>query len=212
MDSQSLYLHQLITSDSSLKEMEEYASIHNIPIMDKASMEFLKLLTEIHAAERILEVGTAIGYSAINMAMSRPDAQITTLEKNEELIIIGNKNIQALQKDKQIQIISGDAIENMQNLINDKSSFDFIFIDAAKGKYKEFFMLAEQLLEDGGIIVCDNVLFRGYAADPEAAPVKRLKKLAIKINEFNNWVMRQDQFHTSIIPVGDGIAISKKLS
>lgn len=212
MDSQLIYLHELIATDSKLKTLEEYASINNVPIMDKTSMEFMCVLAMVHAADKILEIGTAIGYSAINLARSCPEAHITSLEKNEEIAAIANDNIHSFNFDKQIQVIQGDAIESMQELISKNYTFDFIFIDAAKGKYKDFFMLAEDLLAEGGVIVCDNVLFRGYAANPEAAPVKRLKKLAFKVKAFNNWLMEQEHFKTSIIPVGDGIAISKKLS
>src|SRR5699024_3239735 len=115
-------------------------------------------------------------------------------------------------KQDDIQILLGDAIEVVQELVTEGNKFDFIFIDAAKGQYKQFFTEVEALLETKGIIVCDNVLFRGYVADESKNDNIRVQKLATKIRSFNDWLIKQPHYHTSIIPIGDGLSISVKMS
>jgi len=110
-----------------------------------------------------------------------------------------------------IEIIHGDALQSIEKLISRGDTYDFIFIDAAKGQYKKFFTLVEPLIQSGGIIVCDNILFKGYVANPAKSDNVRLQKLANKIRSFNEWVMEQPNYHSSIIPIGDGISISVKI-
>lgn len=212
MDKQSAYLEAFLTSNQKFQSLEAYAEEHHVPIMDKVSMNFLCQLVNIQQPLQMLEVGTAIGYSAIKMISSLPKAHLITLERDQNMIDIATKNIEEHGLNNQIEIMPGDATDSLMKLQTAGNTFDFIFIDAAKAQYERFFTLAESLLDENGIIVCDNVLFKGFVADSEAATNPRLKKLAGKIDSFNRWLMKHKAFETSIVPIGDGLAISKKRS
>ena len=194
-----------------LCSLEQYASEHRVPIMEKESMNFLTQLIRIHQPASILEIGTAIGYSALRMHEVQPMATITTIEKSDAMYQLAVENIKTKQKVNKIEIIHGDALQSIEKLISRGDTYDFIFIDAAKGQYKKFFTLVEPLIQSGGIIVCDNILFKGYVANPAKSDNVRLQKLANKIRSFNEWVMEQPNYHSSIIPIGDGISISVKI-
>jgi len=212
MENQTAYLKSLMETDSKWQSLENYATTHQVPIMDKVSMDFLCQLVNIRQPANILEIGTAIGYSAIRMASTVPYTHIITLEKNQKMIHVARDNINKFGLNNQIEVLSGDAVDHLINLQQTGYSFDFVFIDAAKAQYEHFFKLSEPLLEKNGVIVCDNVLFRGFVANPEQAESPRLQKLAKKINHFNKWLMNHEGYETSIIPIGDGISISKKQS
>lgn len=207
MEAQANYLNML-HDDNKYKEMRDYALAHHVPIMDVLSMRFINQLITIHKPQRILEIGTAIGYSAINMAHAS-NTEIITIERNQDMIEQAKINIANYQLENKIQILEGDATALMsQEKI--KGEFDFILIDAAKGKYKTFFKYASNLLTESGLILSDNVLFRGFVADNHKAPSKRLANLAKKIDDYNKWLMAQDNYQTTIVPIGDGIAITNR--
>ncbi|MFC2948435.1 O-methyltransferase [Virgibacillus sediminis] len=190
-------------------QMEEYADNERVPIMDPISMNFMMQLIRVKRPDHILEIGTAIGYSALMMAQALPDAKIISIEKDEARYQIAMDNINKQGKKNQIQVIHGDARHELEILRDKGESFDLIFIDAAKGQYRSFFELAEGLLKANAIIVSDNVLFRGLVAEPEKA-TRRHRKMVEKIRSYNKWISAHPEFDTSIIPVGDGIAISVK--
>src|SRR5699024_3465818 len=205
------YLEQLIPkSNDFMCSLEQYASEHRVPIMEKEGIHFLSQLIRLQQPDTILELGTAIAYSALRMHEAAPNAHITTLERNDEMVAIARKNVQLAEKEHAIKIMHADAFDALEQLTNEKKQFDFIFIDAAKGQYKKFFTLVEPLLADKGIIVCDNVLFKGYVVDTTQTDNKRLQKLAKKIDTFNQWLMANESYQTSLIPIGDGITISMK--
>ena len=205
------YLEQLIPkSNDFMCSLEQYASEHRVPIMEKEGIHFLSQLIRLQQPNTILELGTAIAYSALRMHEAAPNARITTLERNDEMVAIARKNVQLAEKEHAIKIMHADAFDALEQLTNEKKQFDFIFIDAAKGQYKKFFTLVEPLLASNGIIVCDNVLFKGYVVDPSQTDNKRLQKLAKKIDTFNQWLMANESYQTSLIPIGDGITISMK--
>ncbi|MGJ9457051.1 O-methyltransferase [Oceanobacillus sp. CF4.6] len=192
-------------------ELESQARADHVPIMDKVGIHFVMQLIHMKRPEKILEVGAAIGYSALRMLEANPSSSIVTIEKDERRYEQAMNHIYQLKKDKQIEVILGDALEELVELSNQSHTFDFIFIDAAKGQYQRFFELAEPMLNNNGIILSDNVLFRGYVADPEDVP-KRYTKMVKKLRDYNEMLMNHPNFNTSIIPIGDGVAVSYKIS
>ncbi|WP_066063961.1 O-methyltransferase [Neobacillus soli] len=203
------YIEGLISERNPLlMEMESYAHEHNVPIMELAGIETMLQLLRIHRSKRILEVGTAIGYSALRMATALTDAEIVTIERDVERIELAEEYIKRSEHGDQIILIKGDALE-VEDIIGVHAPFDVIFIDAAKGQYKKFFEIYSKYLHDDGMIITDNVLFKGLVAEPEIES-KRIRNLVKKIDGFNHWLMAQRDYDTVILPVGDGVAISKR--
>ncbi len=194
-----------------VREIEEQAINDKVPIMDKISMHFLMQLISISKPQRILEIGTAIGYSALRMVEAYPNTSIVTIEKDEYRYKQAVQNINRLQKHISIKTICGDAKEEMIEYALNNERFDFVFIDAAKGEYQQYFELARPLLTNSGLILSDNILFRGYVAGVEDAP-KKYKNLTKKIRAYNKWLVNQPDFTTTLVPIGDGLAISKKIT
>jgi predicted O-methyltransferase YrrM len=189
--------------------LEKYAKENHIPIMEPLSMELLLQIIRLAKPKNILEIGAAIGYSAIRMAEAFPQCKIVTIERDEVRYQEAMKNIQAVNLQNRIEVIFGDALEKEEQ-IKEKGPFDLLFIDAAKGQYQKFFEIYSPLVHKGGTIVSDNVLFKGYVSGETEADNKRLQKLANKIKKYNDWLVHCPDFHTMIVPVGDGIAISVK--
>lgn len=210
LNATEIYLKSILQEPATWEdELMTYAKNHRVPIIEPVSMNFIASLIKLVQPTHILEIGTAIGYSALSMHHALPSAKITTLERDEEMVVNATENIANYSLNNQIDIIKGDALDSLPELINENRTFDFIFIDAAKGQYKKFFEYAMQLQSDKGVILTDNVLFRGYVAE-ELTDHKRFQKLGEKINDYNSWLMKNDNYHTSIIPIGDGIALSIK--
>ncbi|CAH0346569.1 O-methyltransferase [Bacillus sp. CECT 9360] len=204
------YLGSLITPRKGLfAEMELYANDFNVPIMEPEGIEALLQIIRLSRPKAILEVGTAIGYSALRMAEAAPDAKIVTLERDEERIVKAKEYIKKAGKQEQVLLLEGDALE-LTGLVKEHGPFDAIFIDAAKGQYRRFFELYESVLQSDGIIVTDNVLFKGLVAEEEESiEPKRIRSLVRKIKEYNEWIMNHPRYHTVILSIGDGVAISK---
>ncbi|WP_374702700.1 O-methyltransferase [Bacillus sp. V5-8f] len=205
-----IYLQSLIPErEGVFTEMERYAKEHNVPIMEPEGMEALLQILRLSQPSAILEVGTAIGYSALRMADAMPGTKIVTLERDEARIVKAKEFIQKAGKEGQIILLEGDALE-AGPLVKEHGPFNAIFIDAAKGQYRRFFEQFEEVLEPGGIIVTDNVLFKGLVAEAdEAIEPKRIRNLVRKIRDFNAWLMGHTAYTTVILPIGDGVAISK---
>ncbi|AIM15698.1 MULTISPECIES: O-methyltransferase [Neobacillus] len=203
------YIEGLIPQRNSLfMEMEAYAKEHNVPIMELAGIETMLQLLRIHRSQKILEVGTAIGYSALRMANTLKDAHIITIERDEKRIQLAKEFIQRSGLQSQITLIEGDALE-VENLVERYAPFDAIFIDAAKGQYQKFFTIYSKYLNPDGMIITDNVLFKGLVAETNIES-KRTRNLVKKIDEFNRWLMSHPDYDSIILPVGDGIAISRR--
>ncbi len=203
------YIDKLIADRPALfQEMELFAKENGVPIMEPAGMEALLQLLRIHQPKTILEVGTAIGYSALRMAEALPDTIITTIERDEERYRLACKYISMANKESQISVINGDALE-VEEDVKQHGPFDAIFVDAAKGQYKRFFEMYSNFLSNGGLMITDNVLFKGLVYEGEIES-RRLRSLVKKINEFNSWLANNPEFHTVILPVGDGVAVSIK--
>ena len=138
-----------------------------------------------------------------------PHSSIVSIEKDPTRYSQAIKNIHQLEKQHHITVINGDAKEELSRLSINKEKFDFVFIDAAKGEYRQYFELASSLLTSDGLIVSDNILFRGYVVGGKTSP-KRYHKMIEKIRAYNEWLVHLPDFTTSLVPIGDGLAISKK--
>lgn len=204
------YLENLLPASSeSAKTLEKYAEINHVPIIHRNSMHMINLILTMKQPEYILEVGTAIGYSALRMLEGAQNAKIITIEKDEKRYQEAITNIQEQKHNSQIEVFLGDAADVMQNLAEEKRKFDVIFIDAAKGQYQSYFDLADRMLASGGILITDNVLFRGMVYSNEEVP-KKYKTLVRKLRAYNEMLMSHPGYHTSIIPIDDGVSVSYK--
>ncbi|MCJ7841791.1 O-methyltransferase [Lederbergia sp. NSJ-179] len=210
-ESVKAYLTSLIPDRQTIfHEMEQYAKDQHVPIMELTGIEVMLHNMKIQQPKRILEIGTAIGYSALRMAKALPDCQIVTVEIDESKVEQARFYIRRAGVEERITIIHGNALDVVES-VRTLGSFDAIFIDAAKGQYKKFFELYSDLLAPRGCVYVDNVLFRGLVADPASNENKRLAKIAEKLDDFNRWLMNHKDFETVIIPVGDGLAVSRKI-
>lgn len=202
------YLNDLLLPPSQFEnELLYYAQAHKVPIIDRVSMNFIQTLLQMNQPKQILEIGTAIGYSALMMHKVVTDSHITTLERDQEMYEEAIKNISKAEKDNWIHVIKGDARDSLPNLIEENKSFDCIFIDAAKGQYQTFFEYALKLAHEETLFITDNVLFHGYVTG-ENTESQRLNKLGEKIKAYNHWLINHSDLQTSVIPIGDGIALT----
>jgi predicted O-methyltransferase YrrM len=206
------YLQTLVAERTALlQEMEALARREYIPILDLEATSFLQVLLRLVRPKRILEIGTAIGYSSILMAETVKDAQIVTIERDEERSREARKWIERSGYEKRIQLEVGDALEILQTYQeNDKSqqsTFDFIFLDAAKGQYMKFFDLLLPLLSAQGVLLSDNVLFQGYVYQ-EGKIKHKLRTMVNRLREYNTHIAFHPKLDTTFIPLGDGMALS----
>lgn len=203
------YLEELIPMrDELLFEMETYAKQNAVPIMELAAIETMLQILRIHQPKKLLEIGTAIGYSALRMAYTLPDSFIVTAEKDPERLKLAWEFLSRSGRAGQIQLLYGDALE-LREEIEKHAPYDFIFIDAAKGQYRKFFEMYSPYLAENGIVLTDNVLFRGLVCEKDIQN-RNKRGLVRKINDFNKWLMEHEGFDTVILPVGDGVAVSRK--
>ncbi|WP_054635523.1 O-methyltransferase [Thalassobacillus sp. C254] len=191
-----------------LKEMEMTARQENIPIIDTISLEAVLQILRVHNASKVLEIGTAIGYSALRMAKGVKGLTVTTIERDEKRYNQAVEFIARSGAEDRITLVYGDALEERKKL-EEMAPYDVLFIDAAKGQYKNFFTMYTPLLNNHGIIITDNVLFKGYVTDPEQSP-KRMKTMVRKVKEYNEWLLNHPEYTTAILPVGDGIAVTTR--
>ena len=207
------------TNDSKLvKDMYQYAKENDVPIISDEGLVYLLQLIRLTNAKKILEVGMAIGYSAIQMASLDKNIHIDTIERDIDMYNIAVNNIKLAKMEKQIHIVLKDGLQvTKEDLMGiDTYEYDLIFIDAAKAQYKKFFELFTPFLRKGGIVVCDNLLFHGLVGlsaseKEEQIKTKSLKGLVRKIEEFNDWLAKKKGYKTDFLKIGDGMAISVKL-
>lgn len=202
------YIQSLVPKRSGMfKEIEKFALENNVPIVQKETGVFLEFITSMKKPKKILELGTAIGFSSILMyEAAGTNPEIVTIERDEKMIEYAKMNLNRFNIDKKIIIKKGDCLEVLEDL---NETFDLIFMDAGKGHYNHFLPHCLRLLNHDGIIVADNVLFRGMVASQEL--VKRRKITIVKrMREYLELVTQDKNLITSVIPMGDGIAITKR--
>lgn len=200
------YIRNLVPErDSLLMAIEKRAEELYIPILDLETSQLLRVLLPLTKPQRILEVGAAIGYSAIVMAQSC-SASIVTMERDLERADEALFNIEKAGLQHRIQLLKGDAFDILPAL---KDTFDIVFLDAAKGQYPNFLELVLPLLRDGGILFSDNVFFQGLVTGPEHVKHK-LRTMIVRLREYNQLLANHPALDTAFIPLGDGLAISVK--
>ena len=186
-------------------EIESYAKDNHIPIMLKDGIDFLCAYIKDNNIKNILEIGSAIGYSAIKMASVSDDIKVTTIEKDEERYNIAVSNIKKYKLGKRIDIILDDALN-----VSLSGEYDLIFIDASKGHNIDFFNRFKDNLSNNGVIITDNLSFHGLVEDSNLIETKNQRGIVNKIKLFIDFLDNNKEFVTEYIPVGDRISISKR--
>ncbi|MDP4175585.1 MAG: O-methyltransferase [Bacteroidota bacterium] len=194
-------------TDPLILEMEDYAGKHRIPILDWKAAEFLEQLIMAQRPDRVLEIGTAIGYSSIRIARKlRKRGILHTIEVSKDNIPLAKSNIEKAHLEEKIKIIDGDALEIMPGL---KKKYDFIFLDADKEDYEKLLEMSLVLLRKRGVIFVDNLLWKGFTA-AKTVP-KKFQNSTEHIREFNKKFMSHPELKSSILPIGDGIGLGVKV-
>lgn len=192
-----------------LDEIEKAALRDFVPIIRKEMQSFLKLLLAMQKPMRILEVGTAVGFSAVLMAEYAPKGcQIVTIENYEKRIPIAKANFERAGKQEQITLLEGDATEILPQL---EGQFDMIFMDAAKGQYINFMPQVLRLLKTGGVLVSDNVLQDGDIIESHYIVERRNRTIYKRMREYLYELTHSDELVTAVMPIGDGITVSTKI-
>jgi predicted O-methyltransferase YrrM len=193
--------------DTLIEELELYAKEHSVPILSWQSAEFLEQLVLMKKPKRVLELGTAIGYSTIRIArMLDGKSVVHSIEKSADNILLAKDFIARSGLANKIKLLEGDAVNVMPQL---KKKYDIIFLDADKEDYKRLFDYSLVLLRRGGVLVVDNLLWHGYAASTRVP--QQYKESTRHIREFNLLFMNQPNLKASILPVGDGLGIGVKI-
>lgn len=191
---------------SEIREIKAYAIDHKVPIMVDDGIDFLTTFVIKHQIKNVLEIGTAIGYSAIMMALASPTLKITSIERDEERYLEALKNIKKLNLENRITLIFNDALDVKLN-----EKFDLIFIDAAKGQNIRFFEHFEKNLTDHGFIITDNIDFHGYVEKDESEiKSHNLRSLVRKIKQYIAFLKENKEYKTIFYKTGDGITVSEK--
>lgn len=188
-----------------LEKLEEFAKKNNIPIMQKDGIEFLTNYIKENNIKTILEIGTAIGYSSIKMALVSDDVKVTTIERDVDRYDLAIKNINNFNLSDRINVILDDALN-----VNLDSEYDLIFIDAAKSQYIKFFDKFDKNLKKGGVIVSDNLSFHGLVEDETKTNNRNTKQLVRKIKKYIEFLKSNPNYDTTMYNLGDGVSISIK--
>ncbi len=210
-DRMRAYINSLNPGNTELlEEIEREAVKAYVPIIRREMQSFLKFLLASVKPYRILEVGTAIGFSALLMSEYAPEGcQITTIENYEKRIPIARENFIRAGKEKQITLLFGDAFKILQGL-EETESFDFIFLDAAKGQYLSYLPEVVRLLSPGGILLSDNVLQDGDIIESRFAVERRNRTIHARMREYLYQLTHREDLTTSILPLADGVTVSVK--
>lgn len=201
--------------DEELAEFRKLNEEKSVPLILKETEAFLSLMLDVIKPKKILEVGTAYGYSAIFFARKMPNAHITTIDRGQRMIPIAKSTFDSWEEGKRIDFRTGDAREVLDNMIsesqNDKEFelFDFAFIDAGKSHYREFFDRVEKLCKPGAVVVCDNILMRGWIVDRSIEGGKRHRTNIKYMKQFLDYINEREDLSVSLLSSGDGLAVIK---
>ncbi len=196
-------------TDPTLVSLSMRAKRDEVPIITDDVLRFLRQTLTLMDADKVLEVGTAIGFSAIAMAKHSPKLRVTTIERDASLALEARKNIKEAGLEERITVIEEDALHLDPESLD--GPFDLLFIDGAKSQSKQYFTRYAPLVRKRGAVLVDNLLFHGLVGDPAARNKHRnTRQLIRKIDEFNRWVLNQNDFETAIYPLGDGMSLSIK--
>lgn len=189
-----------------IREIKKYALDNHVPIMQDKGMDFLTTFIVKNQINSVLEIGTAIGYSAIMMALANPNLKITTIERDQERYLEAVKNVKRLELENRITLVFHDALE-----ANIEGNFDMIFIDAAKGQNIKFFEKYEHQLKDKGYIITDNMNFHGLVNKvDEEIESRNVRGLVRKIREYRTYLLNHPDYEVELLNIGDGIAVAKR--
>ena len=203
------YINSLNCGNSDIcNTIEKEAIADEVPIIRKEMGNLLKVLLQLVQPERILEVGTAVGYSSILMSENMPhNCKITTIENYDKRIPVAKNNFKRAGKEDVITLIEGDALEVLKTL---DGPYDFIFMDAAKGQYINYLPDIKRVLRKGGLLISDNILQEGEIVESRYAVTRRNRTIHARIREYVYELTHSEDFVTSIVPIGDGITLSVK--
>ena len=193
-------------TNAQLVSLKAYGQENKIPIIQDDTLAFILQMIAITQPKHILEIGTAIGYSSIAMAVFAPSVTITTIEKNPDMITLAKAHMTAYQRTQQITLIEGDALACPIDFIS--APIDLLFIDAAKAHNIRFFERYEPYLSNCAIVIVDNVYYRNLKSD--VIHNKSLKRMVLKIEQFREYIVNKEGYDSQIYPIGDGISLSIK--
>lgn len=200
------YIENFSSERENLKELVDYAETNRVPIVSQDVARFIELLLKIIKPKNILEIGSAIGYSSLIMSKAS-DANILTIEKDEETFKVLKENLKKYDTDNKIKAINDDAINALKSM-DKEEKFDFCFIDANKSQYEEYLNLVYDLTRDNALILIDNILFRGYVAKDEDN--KRYRTIIKNLKKFIEDVKSDRRFTASLLTVHDGLLLLRK--
>lgn len=195
-----------------LRDIEKISLADHVPIIKKPTRALLRFLLHLHHPKAILEVGAAVGFSALLMSeYMQEQSHITTIEKVPKRIIEAKKNIKEQNKEEQITLLEGDAAEILKSLANKGNLYDMIFMDAAKGQYPHFLPHILTMLPKGGLLVSDNVLQDGDIVQSRYAVTRRNRTIHVRMREYLYTLTHMDELDTIVLPIGDGVTLSTKM-
>ncbi len=196
-----------------IRELERHAVQNEVPIIRRGTRDVLRFLLRTVGPAEVLEVGAAIGYSALCMKEFLPAAShITTIEKVEMRLAEAKKNLKKYDPEKRITLLEGDAADVLERLVQQGKSYDFIFMDAAKGQYLNFLPNIRKLLRDGGLLVSDNILHEGDILESRYAVTRRDRTIHSRMREYLQVLMDTEELETICVSVGDGMTLSRKMN
>lgn len=194
------------TTYADIREIKKYALDNKVPIMVDEGIDYLTTFIIKHQINSVLEIGTAIGYSAIMMALANPNLKVTTIERDRDRYLEAIKNIKKFELEDRITLVFNDALE-----VNIEGTFDMIFIDAAKGQNIKFFEKYETNLKPHGYIITDNMNFHGLVDKLDAEIESRnLRGLVRKIRDYRTYLLNNQNYNVELLDIGDGIAVAEK--
>lgn len=193
-----------------LLNLQKKALDDNIPIIKPEVINFLTAMLTLKKPKNILEIGTAYAFSSILMCTWLPNSKVTTIERDARMIENAKKNIKSFNLNDRITLLEGDGVEMLKSIDENNEKFDLIFIDASKSHYNEFMKESKRLLKDNGLIIADNVLYKGLVAKDRFEVIRRDRTIHKRMNEFVNDAYADEKFDTCLLPTGDGILVSVK--